>query len=108
MFRSIFGFAIFAVLAWLGLKIVFGILGGLIGLAMTILWLAALGFLFYLVLRGQPEHRRQDTRHDQGPPGGRLAVPGQQLAGMDVHDLPAFRLLFADEGGAAGLGDVLL
>ena len=29
----------------------FGILGGLIGLAMTILWLAALGFLFYLVLR---------------------------------------------------------
>ena len=43
MFRSIFGFAIVAVLAWLGLKIVFGILGGLIGLAMTILWLAALG-----------------------------------------------------------------
>src|SRR2546425_743423 len=57
---------------------------------------------------GQPEHRRQDTRHDQGAPGGRLAVPGQHLAGMDVHDLPAFRLLFADEGGAAGLGDVLL
>ena len=51
MFRSIFGFTIVAVLAWLGLKIVFGILGGLIGLAMTILWLAALGFLFYLVLR---------------------------------------------------------
>jgi len=51
MFRSIVGFAIVAVLAWLGLKIVFGILGGLIGLAMTILWLAALGFLFYLVLR---------------------------------------------------------
>src|SRR3989442_1194002 len=42
MFRSIFGFAIFAVLAWLGLKIVFGILGGLIGLAMTILLLPPL------------------------------------------------------------------
>lgn len=51
MFRSIFGFAIFAVLAWLGLKLVFGVLSGLIGLAMTILWLAALGFIFYLVLR---------------------------------------------------------
>ncbi len=51
MFRSIFGFAIFAVLAWLGLKLVFSVLGGLIGLAMTILWLAALGFIFYLVLR---------------------------------------------------------
>jgi threonine/homoserine/homoserine lactone efflux protein len=51
MFRSIIGFAIFAVLAWLGLKIVFSVLGGLIGLAMTVLWLAGIGFLFYLVLR---------------------------------------------------------
>ena len=51
MFCSIFGFAVFAVLAWLGLKIVFTVLGGLIGLAMTILWLAAIGFLFYLVVR---------------------------------------------------------
>ena len=51
MLRSILGFALFAVLAWLGLKIVFSVLGGLIGLAMTLLWLAALGFIFYLVLR---------------------------------------------------------
>lgn len=51
MFRSLLGFAIFAVLAWLGLKLVFGILGSLIGLAMTILWLAAMGFLIYLGLR---------------------------------------------------------
>lgn len=51
MFRSILGFAVFAVLAWLGLKIFFSILGGLIGLAMTVLWLAAIGVLFYLVLR---------------------------------------------------------
>jgi hypothetical protein len=51
MFRSIIGFAVFAVLAWLGLKIVFSLLSGLIGLAMTVLWLAALGFLFYVVLR---------------------------------------------------------
>ncbi len=51
MLRSILGFAIFAVLAWIGLKIVFSVLGGLIGLAMTVLWLAGLGFLFYLALR---------------------------------------------------------
>jgi hypothetical protein len=51
MFRSVFGFAIFAVLAWFGLKLVFTVLGGLIGLAMSVLWLAALGFIFYLVLR---------------------------------------------------------
>ncbi len=51
MFRSVMGFALFAVLAWLCLKIMFGLLGGLIGLAMTILYLAAIGFLIYLVLR---------------------------------------------------------
>ena len=51
MFRSMLGFALFAVVAWLVLKIVFGLLGTLIGLAMTVLTLAAIGFLFYLALR---------------------------------------------------------
>ena len=51
MFRSILGFAVLAVVAWLALKIVFSVLGGLIGLAMTVLWLAGIGFLCYLVLR---------------------------------------------------------
>ncbi|PYP10904.1 MAG: hypothetical protein DMD56_07885 [Gemmatimonadetes bacterium] len=51
MFRSVLGFAVFAVLAWLGLKLVFSVLGGLIGLAMTVLWLAAIGLMIYLVLR---------------------------------------------------------
>lgn len=51
MFRSILGFAVLAVLAWLGLKLVFGILGSVVGLAMTVLWLAFLGFVVYLALR---------------------------------------------------------
>ena len=51
MLRSILGFAVFAVVAWLGLKLVLGLLGGLIGIAMTVLWLAAIGYLFFLVLR---------------------------------------------------------
>jgi len=51
MFRSVLGFVVVAVLAWLGLKVVFSVLGGLIGLAMTVLWLAAIGFIIYLVLR---------------------------------------------------------
>jgi uncharacterized membrane protein len=42
---------VLAVVAWLGLKLMFGILGSLFGLAMTVLWLAAIGFLFYLALR---------------------------------------------------------
>ena len=51
MFRIILGFAILAVLAWLGLKLMFGILGSLVGLAMTVLWLAFIGFVVYLALR---------------------------------------------------------
>lgn len=51
MFRSILGFAIFAVLVWLGLKLVFGLLGWVFGLAMWVLWIAAIGFFLYLVLR---------------------------------------------------------
>lgn len=51
MFRSILGFALFAVVTWIGLKLIFGILGSLVGLAMTVLWLAAIGFIVYLALR---------------------------------------------------------
>jgi hypothetical protein len=51
MFRSIVGFALLAVVAWLALKFLFGILGTLVGLAMTVLWLAAIGFVAYLGLR---------------------------------------------------------
>jgi len=51
MFRSILGFAILAVLVWLGLKLVFGLLGWVFGLAMWVLWIAAIGFFLYLVLR---------------------------------------------------------
>ncbi len=51
MFRSILGFAIFAVLVWLGLKLVFGLLGWVFGLAMWVLWIAAIGVFLYLVLR---------------------------------------------------------
>ena len=51
MVRSILGFAIFAVLVWFGLKLVFGMLGWVFGLAMWVLWIAAIGFFIYLVLR---------------------------------------------------------
>ena len=51
MFRSIIGFAIFALLVWLGLKLVFGLLGWVFGLAMWVLWIAGIGFFMYLALR---------------------------------------------------------
>jgi hypothetical protein len=51
MFRSILGFAVFAVLALFALKLVFAVLGIAIGLTMTLLTWAAFGFVIYLGLR---------------------------------------------------------
>jgi hypothetical protein len=51
MFRSILGFAVFAIVALVAIKLVFLLLGVAIGLAMTLLIWAAFGFVLYLVLR---------------------------------------------------------
>jgi uncharacterized membrane protein len=51
MFRSIIGFALLAIVAWLGLKLIFGIVGSLFGIAMTVLTFAVIGFFFYMALR---------------------------------------------------------
>ena len=51
MLRNILGFAVVAIVAWITLKLFFGILGTLIGLAITVLVLAAMGYVMYLVLR---------------------------------------------------------
>ena len=51
MFRKIIGFAIVACLAWFGIMFMFSIFAGVVRLAGTVLWLAALGVMVYLVLR---------------------------------------------------------
>ena len=49
--RTIIGYAVLAILAFVALKLVFGLLGFAISLLMTLLWLAAIGFVVYLVLK---------------------------------------------------------
>lgn len=51
MIRRILGFALFAVVVWLVLRIALDILGTLVGLAITVLVLAGLGYACYVVLR---------------------------------------------------------
>ena len=51
MFRSIIGFALLAIVAWFALTLVFSLFGFVVGIAVKLLWLAAIGFLFYLALR---------------------------------------------------------
>ncbi len=49
--RKIIGFAVLAVVAWILLKVFFSLLGVFIGLGVTILMAALVGYCIYLVLR---------------------------------------------------------
>jgi hypothetical protein len=51
MIRRILGFAVIAIVALLVFKIALGLLGVLIGLTVSVLVLAAMGYAFYLVIR---------------------------------------------------------
>ena len=51
MFRTLVGYAVLAVIGFFALKLIFGLLGFVFSLAMTVLWLAAIGFVFYLALK---------------------------------------------------------
>jgi uncharacterized protein (DUF58 family) len=51
MVRSVVGFAGFAVVALIALKLLGWVFGMAIGLLGTLLWLAFWGFILYLVLR---------------------------------------------------------
>lgn len=51
MIRKMLGFAVIAIVALVVLKITLGLLGVLIGLAVSVLVLAAMGYGFYLLVR---------------------------------------------------------
>lgn len=51
MFRTMLGYAVLAVVAWFALQIVLGLFGIVLGLIFKLLWLAAIGFIIYLVIR---------------------------------------------------------
>jgi hypothetical protein len=51
MLRRILGYAVLAVLVLLALKVAFALLGTLLGLAVFVMVLAAMGFVMYLMLR---------------------------------------------------------
>lgn len=51
MVRTIGGFAVLAFVAMLGFKLLMGLFGTLIGLLVTLLWWAFLGFVVYTLLK---------------------------------------------------------
>lgn len=51
MFRTLAGYAAVGVIGIVALKLVFSLIGFVFSLLWTLLWLAALGFVVYLVLK---------------------------------------------------------
>ncbi len=51
MVRTVGGFAVLAVVAMIGFKLLMGVFGALVGLLMTIIWWAFLGFVVYTLLK---------------------------------------------------------
>jgi len=51
MFRTILGYAVLAIVGIIALKLVFGLIGVVFSLLWVVLWLAFLGFVFYLILK---------------------------------------------------------
>jgi hypothetical protein len=51
MVRSLLGFSVLAVVAYVALQLLLGLFGIVMGLLFKVLWLAAIGFVIYLVIR---------------------------------------------------------
>ncbi len=51
MVRAVVGYSVLAVVGIVALKLLFGLLGLAFQLIWAVLWLAALGFIFYLIIK---------------------------------------------------------
>ena len=51
MLRALIGYAVLAILGFFALKLIFGLVGFAVSLLVGLLWFAAIGFVFYLVLK---------------------------------------------------------
>lgn len=49
--RTLIGYAVLAIIGFVALKAILAILGVAISLLFSLLWLAAIGFVFYLLLK---------------------------------------------------------
>jgi hypothetical protein len=51
MLRTIFGYAVLAIIGFFALKLLLGLFGFAVGLLINLLWLACIGFVLYMVLK---------------------------------------------------------
>lgn len=51
MVRTLAGYSVLAIIGIVALKLIVGLLGFAFSLLMSLLWLAAIGFVFYFILK---------------------------------------------------------
>jgi hypothetical protein len=51
MVRTLAGYSVLAIIGIVALKLIVGLLGFAFSLLMSVLWLAAIGFVFYFILK---------------------------------------------------------
>ncbi len=72
MLRTLVGYAILTIVGVLALKLLFGLVGIALSLLMSVLWLAAIGFVIYVVLKvisPNTARRVRDTIRGEPDPG---------------------------------------
>jgi predicted lipid-binding transport protein (Tim44 family) len=71
MFRTILGYAVLAIVGIIALKLIFGLIGVVFSLLWVVLWLAFLGFVFYLILKVISPRTAQRVKDSiKGTPSG--------------------------------------
>ncbi len=69
MVRAVVGYSVLAVIGIVALRLLFGLLGLAFKLIWALLWLAALGFIFYLIIKIiSPTTARKVRETIQGEP----------------------------------------
>ena len=71
MIRNVTVFAVFAFLAVIGFRLLGAIFGGLLGLILTVIWWAFIGYVIYSIIRmfspDTAQKIRETIRGDQRP-----------------------------------------
>jgi hypothetical protein len=72
MFRTVFAIAAVGLCAWIAIQIIFGVAGGLVGLLLSLAWLAlkvvlVVGLVYWLLSVFSPDTARKMRESMKGP-----------------------------------------
>jgi hypothetical protein len=107
MLRNLVGFAVFAIVAILAFKLAFGLFGLVLGLLMSLLWLAFIGWLIYLVIKVlSPTTADRIREVIRGRQALKANLPGVGTAGDSARrgvPVPLYRVFAGSSSGSSSL-----